>query len=171
MSGNAARVVLSLGANLGDRRTTLQHAVNVLRIEAFGGEIHCSSVYETEPVGYREQPAFYNIACAGETFLTPSELFAVCRSIERRLGRRERPRWHEREIDIDILLYDNIIFADELLQIPHPRMLERAFVLIPAAEIVPEMQHPVTGTTLRELASNCGDKAEVKLITNQVISV
>lgn len=159
-------MLLSLGANLGNRFATLQNAVRLLSAEVFSGNVRCSSVYETEPVGYREQPAFYNIAAAGETALTPAELFAVCRSIERRLGRRERPRWHEREIDIDILLYGDRIIADTTLEIPHPRMTERAFVLIPAAEIALEMRHPSMGVTIKELAEDCRDKAEVKKVAD-----
>lgn len=157
-----AAVLLSLGANLGDRQATLERAATLLRDEALGGEIRCSAVYETDPVGYREQPPFLNIAAAGETCLPPEELHAVCRGIERRLGRRERPRWHEREIDIDILLYGGAVLANETLEIPHPRMTERRFVLEPAAEIAPEMPHPLAGKTLRELAAECADTSQVR---------
>lgn len=156
--------VLSLGANLGDRLTALRRAVNLLRSEAFVGEIQISPIYETEPVGFREQPPFFNIVVAGSTLLTPQELLGVCKDIEQRLGRRERLRWREREIDIDVLLYGDIILTNGELELPHPCMLERGFVLVPAAEIVPDFLHPVANKTLRELALLCPDKSEVRRI-------
>lgn len=158
--------VLSLGANLGDRLVVLRRAAIMLRSMAFTSEMQASSVYETEPVGFREQPPFFNIAIAGKTLLASQELLDVCKNIEQKLGRHERPRWREREIDIDILLYGDIVIARGELELPHPCMLERRFALVPAAEIAPDFIHPVANKTLSELAALCPDKSEVRPICN-----
>lgn len=159
-------VVLSLGTNLGDRLATLRQAAVLLQNEAFIGKMLESSVYETEPVGFSEQPPFLNIAIVGKILLAPEKLLDLCKDIERRLGRHKRPRWHEREIDVDILLYGDIVIANNELELPHARMLERRFALEPAAEIAPDFIHPVANKTLSELAALCPDKSKVRPICN-----
>src|SRR5579885_3230575 len=130
-------VYLALGSNLGDRRGNIAAALQRLRaiieIETI------SSVYETEPVGYLEQPRFLNIVCGGKTRLSAQELLKAAKEIEVAIGRQPTFRNGPRPIDIDILLYDNIQTEQEALTIPHPRMNERAFVLVPLAEIAPDV--------------------------------
>jgi 2-amino-4-hydroxy-6-hydroxymethyldihydropteridine diphosphokinase len=155
-----ANVLFSLGANLGDRIGTLRHAAQLLAERAVS-DLHASSLYETEPVGFTEQPAFVNIAVIGVTRLTADELFRICKAIERECGRTPRPRWHEREIDIDIILYGTSVLHDEDLHIPHPHAHERRFVLAPAAEIAPQMRHPVLNATIDELLRHCPDTSTV----------
>ncbi len=130
-----SRVYLSLGTNLGDRRENLDTAVRLLREQIQITEI--SSIYETEPVGYKDQPWFLNIVLAGETTLSPYELLAFTQGIERRMKRVKLFVNGPRIIDVDILLYDNLRLDSETLTLPHPRMLERAFVLAPLANIAP----------------------------------
>lgn len=157
-------VLLGLGANLGDRLDTLRRAVALL-VER--GAIYapvCSQVYETAPVGYTEQPAFLNIVVAAGTLLLPEKLLAVCREVETALGRVQREKWHEREIDIDLLLYRNKIIARENFSVPHPAMHQRRFVLVPAVEIVPDMMHPALCRTLAELLAACNDDAAVRAV-------
>lgn len=124
--------------------------------------VNLSSFYETEPVGYEEQPWFINSAMAGYTDLDEYGLIGGLKEIERNLGRKERDRWHEREIDIDILIYGNSIIDNSGLILPHPRMHERRFVLMPAAEIAGDFIHPVFGLSINEMLNKCKDTSIVK---------
>ncbi|TMF43049.1 MAG: 2-amino-4-hydroxy-6-hydroxymethyldihydropteridine diphosphokinase, partial [Chloroflexi bacterium] len=136
-------VYLGLGSNLGDRRGNLAAALQRLR-EVF--EItSVSSVYDTEPVGFADQPRFLNIVLKGQTALDPEALLDYVKQIEAKLGRQPSFRYGPRPIDIDILLYDDLHIEQDNLTIPHPRMAERAFVLVPLAEIAPESVEPVSG--------------------------
>ncbi|HEV2653992.1 MAG TPA: 2-amino-4-hydroxy-6-hydroxymethyldihydropteridine diphosphokinase, partial [Ktedonobacteraceae bacterium] len=162
-------VHLALGSNLGDRRGNLAAALQRLRdvvdIEAV------SSVYETEPVGYLEQPRFLNIACCGKTGLSAQELLHYTQAIETTLGRQPSFRNGPRPIDIDILLYDNLRVKEEELTIPHPRMAERAFVLVPLAEISPNTIDPVSGQSAQELLQKVSQEGVTKLAPNLRIAL
>ncbi|SRR5690606_38135889 len=144
-------VYLGLGTNLGDREANLRAALRrlreVVRIEAV------SSVYESEPVGYRAQPDFWNLVVRAGTRLEPLALLEALRGIERALGREPSFRNAPRVMDIDLLLYDDVQLNLPELILPHPRMLERAFVLKPLAELAPDVVHPSTGRTIREHAA------------------
>ncbi|GAC1389095.1 MAG: hypothetical protein NVS4B11_15880 [Ktedonobacteraceae bacterium] len=143
-------VYLALGSNLGDRRGNLAAALQRLREKV---EIHIiSSVYETEPVGYLDQPHFLNMVCCGKTELSAQELLLEVKAIEVTIGRQPSFRNGPRPIDIDILLYDDLQLEQDTLTIPHPRMNERAFVLVPLAEISPNVIDPISGRTAQELA-------------------
>lgn len=138
-----ATAYLSLGTNLGDRRTNLTRALaaiaTIVRID------RASSVYETEPVGHREQPDFWNMAIRVQTDLEPAALLAQLQQIEQNVGRTPTFRYGPRVLDIDLLLYDDRIIRGTTLQVPHPRMHERAFVLRPLAELDASLRDPVTG--------------------------
>ena len=133
-------VYLALGANLGDRSASLRTAVERLR-DAVAVE-RLSSVYETEPAYLLDQPHFLNMALRGRTTLDPHALLAFLKQIEHDMGRAAGPRYGPRTIDLDILLYDSLALATAQLTIPHPRMVERSFVLAPLAEIAPELVPP-----------------------------
>ncbi len=122
---------------------------------------YISSVYETEPVGFLDQPWFLNIAVEAETSLAPQELLACCLEIEARHGRVRSFPGAPRLLDLDILLFDNLILDTPSLQIPHPRMLLRRFVLYPLAQIAPEVLHPVLGLQIVSLLAACPDLAIV----------
>jgi 2-amino-4-hydroxy-6-hydroxymethyldihydropteridine diphosphokinase len=139
---------LGLGSNLGERRGNLERALGFLsqrlRLEKL------SSIYDSEPVGNTEQPRFLNMACQTSTTLSPLALLALAKGIEAKMG-RTGGSGNPRLIDIDILFYgDQVIDTPELV-VPHPRLTERAFVLVPLVEIAPELVHPVEGKTAREL--------------------
>ncbi len=143
-------VYLALGSNLGDRRNNLIDAINQLRQKVRIDRL--SSVYETEPAYVTDQPPFLNMVVRGTTTLSPQELLQFLKSIERRMGRFSDVRYGPRPIDIDILLYGDVQIREPDLCIPHPRMLERAFVLIPLAEIAPDLKIPGQTATVAELA-------------------
>jgi 2-amino-4-hydroxy-6-hydroxymethyldihydropteridine diphosphokinase len=145
-------IFLSLGSNLGDRFTNLQDAIRSLPPNI--QPLSQSQIYETEPWGYTDQPAFLNLVIKGSTELTPQKVLAFIKEMEVFLGRKETFRFGPRLIDLDILFYDDLILDSPDLTIPHPRLIERAFMLIPLAEIAPEFIHPVTRKTIRQLASS-----------------
>jgi 2-amino-4-hydroxy-6-hydroxymethyldihydropteridine diphosphokinase len=148
---------LSLGSNLGVREDLLRQAIE--RLEA--AEVHIlrrSSVYETEPRDVRNQPWFLNLAIEVETELFPIQLLARIQKIERDLGRQRLKAGGPRSIDIDILLYGNFAIHTSQLEVPHPRMGQRRFVLEPLAELAPDLRHPVTGRTMREMLAETQDQ-------------
>lgn len=157
-------VLLSIGANLGDKQKTIEHAFELIKEAQVLDEPVLSSLYETEPVGFKDQPWFMNAAIAGYTDLPVNNLIKLLKSIEYILGRKVRQKWHEREIDIDILLYGENYFATEYLTVPHPKMHERRFVLVPASEIAGKAHHPVLDSTIDRLLEICNDNSEVKLL-------
>src|SRR5271156_6582017 len=155
MRGLAA---IALGSNLssefGDREANLREAVR--RVGELGAVKAVSSFYDTEPVGYREQPRFLNGALVLETELGPVELMRKLLAVERAMGRERVVAKGPRVIDLDLLLYGDWVLWSEDLMLPHPAMAERRFVLEPLAEIVPDWVHPVLGKTVREMLSGLG---------------
>jgi 2-amino-4-hydroxy-6-hydroxymethyldihydropteridine diphosphokinase len=156
-----AEVYLGLGSNLGDRENNLRAAMHHLC--GIGEITAVSPIYETEPWGLREQPPFLNAACAVRTDCAPLDLLHLVKSIEEVLGRRPTVRWGPRIIDIDILLYDDVVIATPELTIPHPSLPERAFVLIPLADIAPQVVHPILHRTIHRLARDVPGREGVRL--------
>ncbi len=154
-------VYLALGANLGRRRKTLQSAVEALG-EAMAIEA-ISPIYETEPWGIVDQPTFLNLCLSGQTWLSPAELLATVKMIERRLGRVDGERWGPRLIDIDVILYGDRVVEDGQINVPHPRFHERAFVLVPLADIAGETVDPRSGKRVRELLQEVDRSSATKL--------
>ena len=140
---------LSLGSNVGDRAQQLRDAQ--ARLSAAGRVVAVSSLYETEPVEFTEQPWFLNCVLALETEKDPQELMATILGIEKEMGRRRVQKKGPRSIDIDILLFGDAVIDSPELTLPHPAMHQRRFVLEPLAEIASEVQHPLWRKTIREL--------------------
>jgi 2-amino-4-hydroxy-6-hydroxymethyldihydropteridine diphosphokinase len=146
-------VYLSLGSNLGNREAMLREAIR--RLESPQLRIRrVSSVYETEPRDFRDQPWFLNVVVEAETALFPLQLLGLIRKVELALGRRRLAPKGPRTIDIDILLYGGFVIDTVELAIPHPRMTDRRFVLEPMVELAPELRHPVLRRTMRELLAS-----------------
>lgn len=144
---------ISIGSNLGNREENCAHAIKL--IERNGITVRKQSqMYETEPWGVKDQPKFINMAIEVETDKKPEELLRVLKEIEKEIGRTETAKWGPRVIDLDILFYDDLILKRLELEIPHPLLHEREFVLKPLCEIVPDKRHPVTGKTVKEMREN-----------------
>jgi 2-amino-4-hydroxy-6-hydroxymethyldihydropteridine diphosphokinase len=156
-----AIVYLALGSNIGDRERNLQEAVQLLGESGVqAGKM--SSIYETEPVDFLDQPWFLNAVLEAETQLSPVQLLAALRSIESRMGSKKAFAKGPRLIDLDILLFDDVRMETPELQIPHPRMLQRNFVLVPLVEIAPALRHPVWPKSAAELLASSNDPSLVR---------
>ncbi|MBB6240402.1 2-amino-4-hydroxy-6-hydroxymethyldihydropteridine diphosphokinase [Pedobacter sp. AK013] len=153
---------LLLGGNLGNREANLKKAIELLN-NKIGKVIAFSSLYETAAWGKTDQPAFLNQAVALQTNLSALEVLDLALNIEQELGRVRKDKWGERLIDIDLILFgDQIINIPDKLQVPHPHMQNRKFVMEPLAEIAPDVLHPVLGKTILSICRNIDDPLEVK---------
>jgi 2-amino-4-hydroxy-6-hydroxymethyldihydropteridine diphosphokinase len=156
----SASIFLSLGSNLGDRVANLQHAIEELAPQV--SLVAQSPIYETEPWGYSDQPLFLNQVIKASTELEPFDLLAFLKTTEVKLGRVETFRFGPRLIDLDILLYNELVLATPTLTIPHTRMAERAFIIIPLADIAPDLIHPLVRKTIQQLKAGL-DPSGVRL--------
>lgn len=136
MPGPSRQALIGAGANLGDRRATLEAALEKLRAQPGVNSVTRSAFYETEPVGLKEQPAFLNLAAGVETTLTPEALMTALLGIEQEFGRVRMVRWGPRTLDLDLLAFEGETRAGEFLTLPHPRMLGRDFVTVPLRELL-----------------------------------
>ena len=153
-------VYIALGTNLGDRPANLRAA-----IRSMPPDVHVlaeSYVYETPPWGVEDQPPFLNMAVKAETDLEPEPLLQHLKQLEAELGREKSIRWGPRLIDLDILFYDDLILDTPPLVIPHPRLHERGFVLVPLADVAEEFVHPLLGKSVRELLQGINSQGIVR---------
>lgn len=158
---HAHTAYLLLGSNLGDRVVTLHRALVALAARA-GRLVAVSGVYETAAWGLEAQPAFLNQAVQLSTDLTPEQLLTACQQVEAELGRERLELWGPRTLDVDILLYDELVQQTEQLTIPHPRLPERRFALVPLADIAARARHPQLHRSVAELLADCPDALPVE---------
>ena len=156
-----AEVYIGIGSNVGDRVAFCRGAVTSLRVTEGIEVLSTSSLYETSPVGGPPQRSFVNLVVKATTSLDPRSLLGACREIEKRLGREEGPRWGPRVVDLDILIYDNEKISEPDLEIPHPRLVQRRFVLVPLLEIDPIAADP-WGRAYRDFLDQA--EGEVRLL-------
>ena len=156
------QIILSIGSNIGDRKKNIESAISLILKDC--NILKCSPIYETEPFGNQNQNWFFNIVLVADTQLSPQDFLIICKTIESKLGRTDAPRWSERVIDIDILMYENLILDTEQLTIPHKYLHLRNFVLIPFNDISPNTIHPVFGKTISQLLIESPDNSIVNSI-------
>jgi 2-amino-4-hydroxy-6-hydroxymethyldihydropteridine diphosphokinase len=155
-------IYLALGSNLGDRAANLEGAIEAL--SGFGARVlRRSSIYETEPVDFLAQPWFLNCVVEAETSLVPRRLLEELQAIERKLGSKKLVPRGPRIIDLDVLFYASEVIHQAGMEIPHPRLAERLFVLIPLAELAPELRHPILRRTAAELLTATQDRSAVRI--------
>ena len=150
-------VYIGFGSNIGDRLVHIQNAIHILSKTEGITLKEISSIYTTDPVGYEAQAQFLNGVAAIQTILSPLSLLHTLKDIETAIGRKHRIRWGPREIDLDILIYGDLCVQTETLVIPHPEMHLRGFVLVPLAEIAPNLIHPVLQETIQTLLNRLED--------------
>ncbi|MFN8303722.1 MAG: 2-amino-4-hydroxy-6-hydroxymethyldihydropteridine diphosphokinase [Saprospiraceae bacterium] len=158
-------VYLSLGSNMGDRAANIRSASGLIN-KLIGKIARKSHLYETQPWGKTDQDPFLNQVIMVNTALDPRGLLDTIAKIERELGRERREKWGPRTIDVDVLFYGRRIVRDKGLEIPHPELHKRAFVLVPLLEIAPEFVHPVLKQAIDELYMNCDDQSDVVMLDN-----
>lgn len=154
-------VLLAFGSNLGNKKANILKALELLSKHKSIDIIKTSSFFITEPMGKEDQPFFINSAALILTSNNPEQLLSIIKSIESEIGRKKREKWHEREIDIDIIFFDNLILNLEGLSIPHSEMHKRNFVLVPAAEIAPDLIHPIFEKSVLDIQRECKDNLKV----------
>jgi len=157
------KAYLSAGSNLGDKKANLEYALDSLKQE--GTVLQVSSFFETEPVGFLDQPWFLNLAIELETPLQPYGLLRLCQNIETSRGRVRIFPNAPRTLDLDILFYGDVLVDEEDLVIPHPRLQDRKFVLAPLAQIAPDLLHPILNKSIRSLLEICPDTSAAIQIT------
>ena len=159
-TGTIHTAYVGLGSNVGDRMEHLRAAVEDIE-RCVGRNVRYSSAYETDPIGLECQPQFLNAVCGVDTDLQPRDLLSALLVIEDSHGRRRTTRYGPRTLDLDILLYGDLITDEPELTVPHPRMAERRFVLVPLAEIAPKAVHPGSGRTIEEILAGLMDLQRV----------
>jgi 2-amino-4-hydroxy-6-hydroxymethyldihydropteridine diphosphokinase len=156
------KIFLGLGSNLGDRRDYLDAAISAMPPAV--NILRRSPIYETAPWGFTDQDNFLNMVVEAETELGPKQLLILLKGIEVKLGRQTRFQNGPREIDLDILLYDDLVFDDSGLRIPHPRLHERAFILAPLADLAPDLEIPGVGKTVARCLAELDTSGVKKLV-------
>ncbi len=159
------RAFVGMGSNLGEREALIGQALDELAALPDTTLIRASSLYDTEPVGVVEQPRFLNAVAMLDTELTARQLLWNLQRIEARLGRTRSQRWGPRTMDLDLLLYGDLVIEEDDLRLPHPELARRAFVLVPLVELDPQITHPVSGLSVVQMLARLEHKSPIKRIS------
>lgn len=170
MSGKNNTVFIGLGSNVGNRLENLQRSISCINLLSNTIVKSVSSVYETLPFGNKDQSDFYNAVIKIETEYSPGELLNELKKIEKKIGRIKRERWGPREIDLDILLFNDLIFSDEIITLPHKGIINRDFVLFPLVEIEPEIIDPVYNRRYKDFIDELESKHILKILYDKLIT-
>lgn len=162
-----SNIFLGIGSNKGSKESLISQALERIGADAEIELVKSSSIYETKPYGVKNQDNFLNLVIEIKSNYQPGELFKRLKKLEKELGRKVSKRWGPREIDIDILFYDDVLLDDDNLTIPHKDLINRDFVLVPMNEIAPNFIHPVLGKKISELLSDVVEKTIIRKINNQ----
>jgi 2-amino-4-hydroxy-6-hydroxymethyldihydropteridine diphosphokinase len=162
---NYNKVFIGIGSNVGDKLQNIENAIKLINKNTDCEVVKCSSIYESKPFGNVKQDNYYNRVVRINTNLEPIDLFKLLKNIENEIGRTKTERWGPREIDLDILLYDNLVYSDDTLKIPHIGIQERDFVIVPLTEIEPEITHPVLKKKISKLIINADKNIIMKIST------
>jgi len=160
---------IAFGSNKGDRLRNMRTALQEITADKKNSFIQCSSVYETKPYGYKEQDNFYNAAVEIETSFELIELLDFLKSVEKKLGRGSSPRWGPREIDLDILFYNHLVFSNERITVPHREIANRDFVLVPLCEIAADYFHPVLNQKICDICISDSEETVISKIQQKLI--
>jgi 2-amino-4-hydroxy-6-hydroxymethyldihydropteridine diphosphokinase len=160
---------IALGSNVGDRLQNMKTALHEIMQDNNNSVIKISSVYKTSPYGYKVQPNFYNAAIQITTTYGLLELLDFLKSVEKKIGRQENIRWGAREIDLDILFYNNLIFSNDRITVPHKEVAKRDFVLVPLAEIAPLYIHPALNQKISDICIVESEKTVIGKIQQKLI--
>lgn len=156
-------VYLSLGSNIGNRRENISEGIRLI-VKQIGKAVKKSHLYETQPWGNTDQDPFLNQVIMINTTMEPRELLEAISRIERDMGRERKEKWGPRTLDVDILFYGKRVIRDKGLEIPHPELHKRAFILVPMMELDPELEHPVLHEAIDMLYMNCEDLSDVVML-------
>ncbi len=161
-----SNVFLALGSNIDDRQKYINDAIDLLKSNSDIKIVKISSIYVTKAYGFTEQNDFYNLVCEIQTLLTPEKLLSFCKTCEKVLGRVKREHWGPREIDIDILFYNNLVVNSDVLNIPHKEFEKRDFCVIPMLEIAENFIHPVFNRSIKEISLNLKETFIINKLEN-----
>jgi 2-amino-4-hydroxy-6-hydroxymethyldihydropteridine diphosphokinase len=159
---------IALGSNKGDRLLNLRRALQEISTDTNNLILETSSIYETTPYGYKEQSNFYNAAIKLKTSYSLIELLDLLKSVEEKMGRKHEVKWGPREIDLDILFFNDVIFSNERITIPHKEAAKRDFVLIPLTEIAPDHYHPVLNQKISDICISESEKTVIHKIEQKL---
>ncbi len=163
------RSFIAFGSNKGDKLLNMQTALQEIIADTNNSFVKCSSVYETKPFGYKEQDNFYNAAIEIKTSHELIELLDKLKYIEIKLGRKTGERWGPREIDLDILFFNDLVFSNERITVPHKEILNRDFVLVPLCEIAPDYYHPVLNQKICDICISDSEETVISKIQQKLI--